>query len=245
MEQLILEHTLLSGKSENNVFKNVKLFGKNNRMGRKYSDKAVSQLVKLYQNAYVYVDHQDPKLFGKVGRSYNERVGEVKNPVLIDNEIYGDLYLNPKKAITESLVWDIENLSNGIGISHSIVGDETNGVIDYVKNVNSLDIVSDPSTTKTFYESYVAQIDNNKLITEQHIKENEELKEINDKLIEEINILKEETSKQLKLINEIMLDVKNIKKTPRVAVMPQDNNLDNYNQWLNSIRTNNIYNKYN
>jgi hypothetical protein len=107
----------------------------------------------LYENAAVNVDHVPP---GQE-RSYGQRIGRILNPELRGDGVYADLRINPHHALSEQLLWDAANMPENVGLSHDAEGNAVRrGDKDFVEEitrVRSVDLVSDPATTRGLFES--------------------------------------------------------------------------------------------
>jgi hypothetical protein len=71
------------------------------------------------------------------------------------------LHFNPKHSLSEQLVWDAQNASKNVGLSHNVLarvsrtGDDT--VVDAITKVQSIDLVADPATTSGLFEQAEAR----------------------------------------------------------------------------------------
>jgi hypothetical protein len=70
--------------------------------------------------------------------------------------LFGDLHFNPKHSLSEQLVWDAENASKNVGLSHNVLARVTrtgdDAVVDAITKVQSIDLVADPATTSGLFE---------------------------------------------------------------------------------------------
>jgi len=140
---------------EQHVVRGVKLFDANrNRNGRKYSDKAVGQLQHLYEGLLVNIDHAEK---GKSASVFNRngKIANVQQPAA--GKLYGDWHFNPKHPITEQLIWAARHQPETLGFSHRVIAvtrkEKGQQVIEDITSALSLDLVGDPSTTTTLFES--------------------------------------------------------------------------------------------
>lgn len=139
-----------------NCVHGVKLLGWNSKnSNRRYLPEGVNP--QLYENVPVNVDHptEEEK---KMPRPLAARFGWTANAVQQADGIYGDLYFNPKHHLAESFLWWVQNKPDKIGLSHNAFGDVWEGedgeVVENVDEVRSVDLVSDPATTKGMFEAY-------------------------------------------------------------------------------------------
>ncbi len=74
-----------------------------------------------------------------------------------DEGLFGDFYFNPKHALAEQLLWDAEHAAENVGFSHNVEartarrGERT--VVEAILKVQSVDLVADPATTRSLFES--------------------------------------------------------------------------------------------
>lgn len=159
--QVITIVETLSGDSrvdrENGVIRNVKLIGFHSKNGRRYPPGVLKAAVHLYENAKVNIDHPDGSPV-KV-RKYGDRLGVIRSARFLESSgIYGDFHFNPKHPAAEQICWDAENNPEALGFSHNAllrVGPVKQGqqVIEEIVNIRSMDLVADPATTTSLFES--------------------------------------------------------------------------------------------
>jgi hypothetical protein len=154
------------GRLVEGVVRGVKILGTsspNPPVGRsgvrrtRYSDAALLEAERLYEGLQSYIDHpanRDPN--GE--RSYRDRFGRFRNVKAKPGDgLYGDYVVNPRHPVAEQFLWDAENNPAAVGISHnargtgSVQGDEF--VIESVKFARSGDVVTEPATTVSLFES--------------------------------------------------------------------------------------------
>ena len=129
----------------------VKILGFVSKNGREYQREAVKRALGLYEGAKVNIDH------GDTPRSYADRIGVLSNVQMHDDGVYGDLRYNPAHALAGQLEWDAANNPSAVGLSHHIEGaaKRANGkvVVEDIRRVVSVDLVSSPATTSSLFES--------------------------------------------------------------------------------------------
>jgi len=137
----------------NNIVRGVKILGFHSQNGRVYDLNAVKDALHLYENAPVNRDHTtEAPLF-------SDRLGWIENVKLEFDGVYADFRYNPNAEGIEAFLWFAENDGLGdIGFSHLVSGkytidpDGTERIIR-IDRVKSVDIVANPATTKTIFES--------------------------------------------------------------------------------------------
>jgi hypothetical protein len=136
------------------VVRGVKVLGLASRNGRTYSADAVKNAIGMYEGIRVNVDHP-----GKPGsqRSYRDRFGHLKNVRMEADGLRADLHYNPKHPLAEQFVWDATHSPENVGFSHNADGrtSQKDGqtIVEEITRVHSVDLVADPATTKSLFES--------------------------------------------------------------------------------------------
>lgn len=140
---------------EKNLIKGVKLLGlesKNDQGRRKYRVPEAS----LYEGVPVKIDHYSESALMLLGSVVP---GTVTSG---DDGVFGDVQYNPKKSVTEEILWWVENNPSVLGMSHVAYGfsEEIDGTIWItVEEVESVDLVDRPATTKGMFESHKQEND--------------------------------------------------------------------------------------
>jgi hypothetical protein len=141
---------------EEGVIRGVKILGLQSRNRRSYLPEALAQAARLYEDAKVNVNH--PKGNPAAPRDYQDRMGMIRNVNARPGEgLFADFYFNPKHALAEQLIWDAEHAPENVGFSHNVEartvrqGDQV--VVEAITRVQSVDLVADPATTRSLFES--------------------------------------------------------------------------------------------
>jgi hypothetical protein len=121
---------------------------------RVYTRDALARATPLYEGAVVNVDHAT-----KPGeqRSAYDRLGTLRNVYLGEDGLYADLHLLKSHPLAERLLEAAEKLPELFGMSHSseaigeVKGDAF--LVTEIQRVNSVDLVADPATTNSLFES--------------------------------------------------------------------------------------------
>ena len=149
------------------TLRHVKLLGKNSRNGRTYSEQALTDATRLYQNAQVYLDHPTKRELQERGgvRSVQDLAGRIVNPKRIGDAVYGDIEVLDREP-TKSLVFALaEQMPRVAGMSHRATakirpGTGTSGdVVESLTHVHAVELVTDPATTAGLFESITSQED--------------------------------------------------------------------------------------
>lgn len=134
----------------------IKVLGFTSQNGRVYERKAIQEAIHLYNQCPVNKDHITD------APSFSDRIGWLSGPRLEADGLYADFHYNPHAEGIESFLWFAENNGLGdIGFSHMVQGkwtldpDGTERVVR-IDRVKSVDLVANPATTKTIFESEVS-----------------------------------------------------------------------------------------
>jgi hypothetical protein len=132
-----------------------KILGFKSRNNRVYTREAIANAAHKYENAKVNLDHNT----GTDPRKFSERFGRMVNVRMGPDGLYGDLQYNPKHPLAEAFQWWIKNDPTAIGLSHNATAEVKNTaeggeIVTEIRDVDSVDLVADPATTKGLFESY-------------------------------------------------------------------------------------------
>lgn len=138
------------------VLRGVKLIGHKSKNGRRYTREALARARRLYEGAPVYCNHPD-----RPGdeRKVEDRVGMVQNVRLTESGLYGDIVLLKSHPMAERLYEIAEDprKHGWLGASHNAEGqvDYEGGeaVVSHIDSVRSVDLVSEPASTTSLFES--------------------------------------------------------------------------------------------
>jgi hypothetical protein len=137
------------------VIRGVKLLGLESRNGRRYLPAALAQAAALYEGAKVNINH--PKGSPLSARDYQDRLGSIRNVRANSDGLFADLHYNPKHALAEQLAWDALHAPENVGLSHNVEARTSRSagqtLVEAITKVQSVDLVADPATTISLYES--------------------------------------------------------------------------------------------
>lgn len=177
-----------------NVISGVKLVGFNSKNNRVYTRKCLEEAIGLYEGRPVNANH------AAVGEevSIYDRLGKIQNVRMTDDGIYGDFHFLKTHPMSERILEAAQKMPELFGFSHRALGtmkENKNGQeVSKIRNVLSVDLVSDPATTKSLMES---------ITMKKEIKE-EEMKSDDDKTsCERCSSMKEEFDSVKKLMEEV------------------------------------------
>jgi hypothetical protein len=137
------------------IIRGVKLLGLESRNGRRYLPAALAQAAALYEGAKVNVNH--PKGSPLSARDYQDRLGSIRGVRSLAEGLFGDLHYNPKHALAEQLAWDAVHAPENVGFSHNVEArtsrQDGRTIVEAILKVQSVDLVADPATTRSLFES--------------------------------------------------------------------------------------------
>jgi Rod binding domain-containing protein len=135
------------------LVRDVKLVGLSSRNGRQYRPKALEEAVPLYEGAMIFVDHTEDR---SRARRYTERLARVEEVTFRQDGLYGNLRYNPQHAAASSFLYDAENRTNGVGLSHCVAAKVKNvkgtTFVERILKVESVDLVVNPAATDNLFE---------------------------------------------------------------------------------------------
>lgn len=209
-------------ESEPFIIKDVKILGKTSKNGRSYSERTLKAAVNKFENCAVYINH--PKDRSKPQeREYETRLGTLKNCHYVqesqDNR--ADFHINPYHPHAKSVLWDIKQRTDKVGFSQSAKVMSSGSNVEDIVEVYSVDLVSNPATMNTVFESIDC--------------ENQEIKTLSENL----NTLTEENKNLKDQVTQLVHEVQEIKNKPKpVAIAPTLEAKPEFDMsaWLNNIR---------
>lgn len=155
LEYISSANTALRVDRDKGIIHGVKILGLESANKRSYTREALERAVSLYEGKAVNVDHIPS---GQL-RSYRDRIGRIVNVRLSGDGLYGDLLVNPKHPLAEQLFWDAEHAPENVGLSHDAQGKtvvrDGKMIVESISSVRSVDLVAEPATTRSLYESAV------------------------------------------------------------------------------------------
>lgn len=149
-----VEQNNLQVDSDAGVIRGVKILSPESKHGYRYTDEAMREAMSMYEGMRVNIDHPDK---AEQRRSWRDRIGRLVNITREPDGLRGDLHYNPAHPYGPALAWAAKHQPETLGLSHTAFGRHAtqNGqhVIDKIVKVQSVDLVADPATNKTLYES--------------------------------------------------------------------------------------------
>jgi hypothetical protein len=154
----LLERALNNGDlridREAGVIRGVKIIGPHSLNKRKYPPAVLQRARGFYEGRAVNIDHPD-KPTG--ARSVNDRLGWLSNVRMVDSSLIGDLNLLKSDPRSARVFEAAERRPSLFGLSHNADGrvrrDGEGVVVEEIVGVKSVDLVCDPASTQSLFES--------------------------------------------------------------------------------------------
>jgi hypothetical protein len=142
---------------QSGILYGVKVLGESSRNKRRYAKDAMREAVSKYDGVKSYVDHPDRERLSE-DRKFSAWSGVFKNPRYVEGKgIYADLHLRQKGDYFEGIIEAAQKFPTAVGFSHVAEGeshlDGETEIVESIREVFSVDLVTDPATTKGMYES--------------------------------------------------------------------------------------------
>lgn len=135
------------------ILRNIALSGCESKNGYRYSETALKQASRLYDQKPVFLDHAE-KRTEPGARSTRDLVGSIVNPRFEEGRLRGDVRVLDTESGRTFLAL-VEGNSPGVGMSHVVLAQRSvdGAVVERIEDVLSVDVVVRPATTSTFRES--------------------------------------------------------------------------------------------
>lgn len=156
---------------DNRVLKNVVILGSKSKNNRKYSGQALRSGVPIFEGIRAYLNHDKKAKVRKV----EDLIGRFQNVRVEEERLIGDLHLIPDDGKAAKVINIAKTMPDIVGSSIHAFGKFRNergtAIIEQFVKGSSIDVVTDPATTKGLFEE---------------ISEGEDQMELNDLTIAEI-----------------------------------------------------------
>lgn len=145
------------------MIRDVRVLGLESSNKNVYAAAAIAKAIPLYEQAMVHLNHP-PRGREQEVRRYEERIGRLVNVRVDAGGLRGDLSINPKHPHAEQLFWDAEHSPASVGLSHNAEGagryKGERFVVEEILSVRSVDLVTDPATARSLFESHTTSVQN-------------------------------------------------------------------------------------
>ncbi len=141
---------------ERGVISGVRILGTKSSNGREYSSAAIRSAIGLYEQKAVNMNHP-PRSDPTADRNVTDRIGWLEN-VRQDRDggLSGDLNLLKSHPTTALVLEAAERNPRLFGLSHNVEAksrrDNGTTMVEEICTVRSVDLVSDPASTKSLFE---------------------------------------------------------------------------------------------
>jgi hypothetical protein len=139
--------------AEKGILYHVKVIGRLSANGREYPPATQQKALGLLEGAKVNIDHP---LKANEATPVSSRYGVLRNLAPEGDGTFGNLHYNPKHPLAESILWWAQNEPSAIGLSINaqgrVVRKGGKNIVEEITAVHSVDLVSDPATTKGLHE---------------------------------------------------------------------------------------------
>ena len=148
--------TVVTPREKTPTIPGCKILGFKSRNNRTYTKEAIQAAVSKYEGVKVNLDHNT----GTDPRKFSDRFGRMVNVRFQPGQgLFGDLQYNPKHPLAEAFQWWIKNDHTAIGLSHNATAEVKNTaeggeIVTEIRDVDSVDLVADPATTRGLFEAY-------------------------------------------------------------------------------------------
>lgn len=140
--------------AEAGVVRGVKILGLESQNGRSYDRSAIGKAKGLYEGAKINIDH--PATPG-TPRGTRDRFGVLREVNERSDGLYGDVHYLKSHPMAGPFCEAAERMPSMMGFSHNIEGKtarrDGKTIVEEITKVRSVDLVSDPATTRGLFES--------------------------------------------------------------------------------------------
>lgn len=155
----IFEGTFIEGTCypNQNLIKGICLINRVSRNNRVYLDEALNDIVKLADGIKCNLDHLSRDVNGKA-RSVKDIIGKIINPRQVNGGVFGDLsVLKSQKDWIFAIAEQMPELAGMSIVAKGRISDERDSQgreqVESVSILTSIDLVSNPATTKGLFEA--------------------------------------------------------------------------------------------
>ena len=164
LREVCLPTAALAIDKDRGIIRGVRILGRISLNKREYTPEAVRKGRDLYEGRPVNLDHHEAS--GRDGqRSVASRFGWLQNVHEANDGLEGDLHYLRAHPLAAQVIETAERNPRMFGLSHNADGrtSRRNGKIfvEEIIGVRSVDLVADPATTKSLFESLESNMDMN------------------------------------------------------------------------------------
>jgi len=145
---------------EKGVIRGVRILGPSSLNGRKYAPQAIERARSLYEDRPVNIDHPGGDTHS-AQRRVSDRFGWLKAIEFREGGLRGELHYLKSHPQAEAVIEAAERNPALFGLSHNADGrlsrKGSEYLVEEIVGVRSVDLVADPATTKSLFESLQEQ----------------------------------------------------------------------------------------
>ena len=134
-----------------NTIERVKIIGLESANGRRYPAAVLQAAVPLYESAPVFICHPDPREKRRGSRMLRDHLGNLENVSGNGNGLFGDLRIKGH-PLAKQILEAAPSASFGLSHNAHVEVNEDETEVTRIVEVNSVDLVDDPATTKNLFE---------------------------------------------------------------------------------------------
>ena len=141
---------------EAGIIRGVRILGPVSANGRKYVPSAISGALAMYEGRPVNANHP-PRSAPDSDRQVQDRIGWLSGVKLTDGGLSGDLNILTGHPLASAVLEAADRNPALFGLSHNAEGrtrrENGSTLVEEIVRVRSVDLVSDPASTKSLFES--------------------------------------------------------------------------------------------
>ena len=153
--EYVASNASLKVDREAGLLRSVKILGHISANGYEYQPAAIARAAKLYDGKVVNFNHPAKP---SDARSSYDRFGWLSSIQVKEDGLYGDLHYLKSHPFAAPVLEAAERNPGLFGMSHVAHGEKkqrgSRVVVEDIESVSSVDLVSDPATVKSLFESY-------------------------------------------------------------------------------------------
>lgn len=157
LEDFVVQETKCPVDWDKGIIRGVHIVGLKSKNGGRYPMKALESALELYEGARCNINHPDRAAPSK-DRDAGDRFGVFRRPHVRAGGIYADLHFLREHPMAKRVCEAAERMPEAFGFSQNArtvqVADGQGGLIhESILRVRSVDLVCDPATTDSIFES--------------------------------------------------------------------------------------------
>lgn len=148
--QHVLEYSKPSVRG--NMIRGVKIIGRKSAHGWVYPTEVLAKAIPLYESAPVFISHPDPREKRQGSRLLRDHFGNLENVSGNGDGLYGDLNVKLSHPLAREILEHAPSATCGLSHNAVVEMSKDGKQVGDIVEVNSVDLVDDPATTKNLFE---------------------------------------------------------------------------------------------